>query len=104
MLLPIEVFLQINVRSPKDHLVWAVLSKVDAEGRSKRCGWKKSPCEVCKSVNYTSHFNIIKGPLAFISYQYCFAYMGSNKSKFRCRKNNNKSTYRKFRKNMLRKT
>ena len=49
-----------NARSLKDHLVWAVLSKADAEGRSKWCGWKKSPCEVFKSVNYTSHFNIIR--------------------------------------------
>ena len=27
-----------NDRSLKDHLVWAVLPKVDAEGRSKSCG------------------------------------------------------------------
>ena len=45
-----------NDRSLKDHLVRAVLPKVDAEGRSKPCGGKKRSCEVCKSVNDTSHF------------------------------------------------
>ena len=35
------------------------LPQVDAEGRSKQRGreWrKKRSCDVCKSVNYTSHF------------------------------------------------
>ena len=50
-----------NHRSLKDHLVWAVLPKVDA---------------VCTSVNDTSHFkkrdtnetfNILQGPLDFNS-------------------------------------
>ena len=61
-----------NDRSLKDHLVRAVLPKVDAEGGSKPCGGKKRSCEVCKSVNDTSYFkrrdtdetfNILKGPL-----------------------------------------
>ena len=61
-----------NVRSLKDHLVRAVLPNIYAEGRSKPCGWEKRSCEVCKSVNDTSHFkrrdpdepfNILKGPL-----------------------------------------
>ena len=52
-----------NDRSLKDHLVRAVLPKVDAEGRSKPFGGggggrggggKKRSCEVCKSVNDTS--------------------------------------------------
>ena len=45
-----------NDRSLEDHLVRAVLPKADAEGRSKLCGGKKRSCEVCKSVNDTSHF------------------------------------------------
>ena len=45
-----------NDRGLKDHLVWDVLHKVDAEGRSKLCGSKKHSCEVCKSVNDTSRF------------------------------------------------
>ena len=61
-----------NDRSLKEHIVRAVLPKVDAEGRSKPCGKKKHSCEVCKSVNDTSHFkrrdtnktfNILKGLL-----------------------------------------
>ena len=57
-----------NDRSLKDHLVRAVLPKVDAEGRSKPCGGKKRSCEVCKLVNDTSHFKrrdtyILKGTL-----------------------------------------
>ena len=61
-----------NDRSLKDHLVQAVLAKVDAEGGSKPCGEKKRSCEVCKSVNDTSYFkrrdtdetfNILKEPL-----------------------------------------
>ena len=61
-----------NDRSLKDHLVRAVLRKVDAEDRSKPCGEKKLSFEVCKSVNDTSNFkmrntdetfNILKGPL-----------------------------------------
>ena len=31
-----------DVRSLKDHLVWAVLPKVNAEGRSKPCGGKSA--------------------------------------------------------------
>ena len=62
-----------NDRSLKDHHVRAVLPKVDLEGRSKPFGGEKRSCEVCKSVNDTSHFkrtdtnetfNILKGPLA----------------------------------------
>ena len=45
-----------NDRSLKDHLVQAVLPKVDAEGRSKPCWGKKRSCEICKSVNDTPHF------------------------------------------------
>ena len=75
-------------------------------------------CEVCKSVNDTSHFkrrdtnemfNILKGPVDCISNhtiylfeckqcQYRFPYAGSTKTKFRYRTNNYKSTHRKFRK------
>ena len=107
-----------NDRSLKDHLVRAVLPKIDAEGRSKPCGGKKRSCEVCKSVNDTSHFkrrdtdktfNILKGPLDCNSNhviylfeckqcQYRFPYAGSTKTKFRHRINNYKSTHRKFRK------
>ena len=97
-----------NDRSLKDHLVWAVLPKVDAEGRSKPCGRKKRSCEVCKSVNDTSHFkkrdtnetfNILKGPLDCNSYdvnylfeckqcQYYFLHVGNTKTKFKYRINN----------------
>ena len=107
-----------NDRSLKDHLAWAVLPKVDAEGRSKLCRCKKCSCEVCKSVNDTSHFkrrdtketrNILKGPLDCNSNhviylfeckqcQYHFPYVGSTKTKFRYRINNYKSIHRKFRK------
>ena len=79
---------------------------------------KKRSCEVCKSVNDTSHFkrrdtnetfNILKGPLDCNSnhviylleckqFQYCFPYVGSTITKFRHRINNYKSTHRKFRK------
>ena len=106
-----------NDRSLKDHLVRAVLPKVDAEGRSKPCGGKKHSCEVCKLVNDTSHFksrdtnetfNILKGPLhcndnhviclfECRQCQYHFPYVGSTKTKFRYRINNYKSTHRKFR-------
>ena len=113
-----------NDKSLKDHLVQAVLPKHDVEGRSKPCGGggggEKRSCEVCKSVNGTSHFktrdtnemfNILKGPLdcnsngIHVIYlfeckkcQYSFSYVGSNKTKFRYRINNYKSTRRKFRK------
>ena len=99
-----------NDRSLKDLLVRAVLPKVDAEGRSEPCRGKKRSCEVCKSVNDTSHFkrsdtdepfNILKGPLdcnsSHVIYlfeckqcQYRFPYIGSTKSKFRYRINNYK--------------
>ena len=112
-----------NDRSFKDHLVRAMLSKVDAEGRSKPCGGKKRSCEVCKSVNDTPHFkrgdtnetfNILKGPLdcnsnhvIYLSEckqrQYRFPYVGNTKTKFRYRTNNYKSTHRKFRKNYVEK-
>ena len=79
---------------------------------------EKRSCEVCKSVNDTSHikrrdtdetFNIVKGPLDCNSNhviflfeckqcQYRFPYAGSTKTKFRHRINNYKSTHRKFRK------
>ena len=101
-----------NDRSLKDHLVWAVLPKVDTEGRSKPCGGKNRSCEVCKSVNDTFHFkrrdinetfNILKGPLDCNSdhviylfeckqCQYRFPYLGSTKTKCRCRINNYKPT------------
>ena len=107
-----------NDRSLKDHLVRAVLTNIDAEGRSKPCGEKKRSCEVCKSVDDSSHFkrrdnyetfNILKGPLDCSSNhviylfeckqcQYRFPYVGSTKTKFRYRINNYKSTHRKFRK------
>ena len=115
-----------NDRSLKHHLVWAVLPKGDAEGRSKPCGEKKRSCELCKSVNDTSHFkrrdtneifNILKGPFDcnfnHVIYlfeckqcQYCFSYVGSTKTlalKFRYRINNYKSTHRKFRKKYVEK-
>ena len=108
-----------NDRSLKDHLVRAVLPKVDAEGRSKPCGGKKRSCEVCKSVNDTSHFKrrdtyILKGTLDcnfnHVIYlfeckqcQYRFPYVGSTKTKFRYRINNYKSTHRKFRKKYVQK-
>ena len=112
-----------NDRSLKDHLVWAVLPNIHAEGRSKPCGGKKRSCEVCKSVNDTSHFkrrdadetfNILKGPLDCNSNhviylfeckqcQYRFPYAGSTKTKFRYRINNYKSTHRKFRKKYVEK-
>ena len=114
-----------NDRSFKDHLVRAVLPKVDAEDRSKPSGGggKKRPCEVGKSVNDTSHFkkrdtnetfNILKGPLDCNSNhviylfeckqcQYRFPYVGSTKTKFRYRMNSYKSTHRKFRKKYVEK-
>ena len=61
-----------NDTSLKGQLFWALLPKVDAEGRSKPFGKKKRPCEVCNSVNGTFHFkkrdtdenfNMLKGPL-----------------------------------------
>ena len=112
-----------NDRSLTDHLVRAVLTKVDAEGRSKPCGGKKSSCEVCKSVNDTSHFkgrdtnetlNILRGPLDCNSNhviylfeckqcQYCFPYVGGTKNKVKYRTNNCKSTHRKFKKKYVEK-
>ena len=112
-----------NDRSLKDHLVWAVLPKVDAEGRSKPFGGKKRSCEICKSVNYTSHFkrrdtnemfDTLKGPLdcnsnhviylfEYKRYQYRFPYIGSTKSKFNYGINNYKSTHRKLRKKYVEK-
>ena len=112
-----------NDRSLKDHLVRAVLLKVDAEGGSKPCGGKKRSCEVCKSVNDTSYFkrkdtdemfNILKGPLGSNSNhviylfeckqcQYRFPDVDSTKTKFRSRINNYKSTHRKFRKKYVEK-
>ena len=44
-----------NDSSLKDPFVWTVLPKIDAEGRSKLCGRKKSSYDVCKSLNDTSH-------------------------------------------------
>ena len=61
-----------NDMSIKNHFLCSVLPKADAEGRSKPCGEKKHSCEVCRSVNDTSHFkrrgtfetfNVMKGPL-----------------------------------------
>ena len=95
-----------NDRSFKDHFV-----------REKRS------CEVCKSVNDTSHFkgrdtdetfNILKGPLDCSSNhaiylleckqcEYHFPYVGSTKTKFRYRINNYKSTHKKFRKKYVEK-
>ena len=112
-----------NDRNLKDHLVWAVLPKVDAEGRSKPFGGKKRSCEVCKSVNDTLHFkrrdtsetfDILKGPLDcnsnHVNYlfeckqcQYRFSYIGRSRTKFRYRINNYKSTHRKFRKKYVEK-
>ena len=83
----------------------------------------KRSCEVCKSVNDTSHFKrrdtnetfkILKGPLDCNSNhviylfeckhcQYRFPYVGSTKTKFRYRINNYKSTHRKFRKKYVNK-
>ena len=89
----------------------------------KPCRGKKRSCEICKSVNGTSHFkrrdtdktfNILKGPLECNSnhviylfeckqYQYRFSYERSTKTKFRCRINNYKSTHRNFRKKYVEK-
>ena len=86
-------------------------------------GGEKRSCEVCKSVNDTSHFkrrdtnetfNILKGPLDCNSNhviylfeckqcQYRFPYVGSTKTKFRYRINNYKSTHRNFRKKYVQK-
>ena len=97
-----------NDRSLKDQLVWAVLCKIEAEGRSKPCGGRTRSCDVSKSVNDTSHFkrkdtkkkfNILKGPLNCNSHhviylfeckqcQYCFLYVDNTKTKFRYRINN----------------
>ena len=94
-----------NDKSPKDLLAWAVLLKVDAEATSKPFEGKKRSCEICRSVNDTSHFkrrdtdetfNIMKGPLECNSNhaiylfeckqcQYRFPYVGSAKTKFRYR-------------------
>ena len=83
-----------------------------------RRGEERRSCEVCKSVNDTSHFkrrdtnetfSILRGPLDFNSNhviyllewkqcQYRSPYVGSTKSKFKYRINNYKSTHRKFRK------
>ena len=112
-----------NDRSLKDHLAWAVLPMVEAEGRSKPCEGKKRSSEVCKSVNDTSYFkrrdtdemfNVLKGPLDCNSNhviylfeckqcQYCFPYVASTKTKFRYRIDNHKSTDRKFRKKYVEK-
>ena len=84
---------------------------------------EKRSCEVCKSVNDTSHFkrrdtgktfDILKGPLDCNSNhviylfeckkcQYRFPYVGSTKTKFRYRINNYKSFHRKFRKKYVEK-
>ena len=112
-----------NDRSLKDPPVRAVLPKIDAEGTSKPCGGGGRSCEVCKSINGTSHFqrrdtdepfDILKGPLDCNSNlviclfeckqcQYCFPYVASTKTKFRCRINNYKSTHRKFKKKYVEK-
>ena len=100
-----------------------MLPKVDAEGITKPRGGENRSCEVCKSVDDTSHFkrrdtdeafNILKGPLDCNSNhfiylfewkqcQYRFLYVGSTKTKFRYRINNYKSTHRKFRKKYVEK-
>ena len=97
-----------NDRSLKDHLVRAVLPKVDVDGRSKPCGGgggggEKRSFEVCKLVNDTFHFkrrdinetfNILKDPLNCNSNhviylleckqcQYRFPYVGGTKTNFR---------------------
>ena len=80
-------------------------------------------CEVCKSVNDTSHFkrsdidetfNTLKGTLdcnsnhvIYLSEckqcQYCFPYVSNTKTKFRYRINNCKSSHRKVRKKYVEK-
>ena len=102
-----------NDRSLKDHLIRAVLPKIDPRQIQAVRGKKRS-CEVCKSVNDTSHFkrrdtdetfNIPKRPLdcnlnlfECKQCQYRFPYAGSTKTKFRYRINSYKSTHRKFKK------
>ena len=88
-------------------------------------GGEKPSCEVCKSINDTSHFkrsdtdktfNILKGPLDCNStiyhtiylfeckrFQYRFPCVGSTKTKSRYRINNYKSTHGKFRKKYVEK-
>ena len=86
-------------------------------------GEEKRSCEICKSVNDTSHFkrrdtndmfNILKGPLDWNSNhviysfeckqcQHRFPFVGSTKTKFSYRINNYKSTQRKFRKKYVEK-
>ena len=122
-MLLVKLFLQtcqqlaLKMTGFKVHLVWAVLPEIDAEDRSKPCRGKCS-CEVCKSVNDTSHFNrrdtdetfkILKGSLdcnsnraiylfEFKQCQYGFPFVGITKTKFKYRINNYKSTHRKFKK------
>ena len=91
--------------------------------RFKPCGGKKRSCEICKSVNITSHFKwrytdktfkILKGPfdcnsnhVIYLSEckqcQYRFPYIGSTKTKCRYRINNYKGTHGKFRKKYVEK-
>ena len=114
-----------NDRTLKDHLVRAVLPKVDAEGRSKPCGGggEKRTCEICKPVNDTlgfkrrdtdETFNILKRLLdcnsnnvIYLSEckqcQYRFPYVGSTETKFRYRINNYNSTHTKSRKKYVEK-
>ena len=105
-----------------------LMRKADPNGVYVRVGGRggggeKRFCEVCKSVNDTSHFkrrdtnetlNILKARLDcnsnYVIYlyeykqcQYRFPYVGSTKTKFRYRINNYKSTHRKFRKRYVEK-
>ena len=108
-----------NPKSLKDHLVRAVLSQLDREGRPKPCEGANRSCEVSDSVKDTTKFykaepeetfKIFKGPLdcknlknvIYLSEskkcQFKFPCVGSTVRKFRFRYNNYKSILRKFRK------
>ena len=110
-----------NGRSLKNFLFGAVLPTVDAEGISRPCVGRKRSCEVCKLVNDTfllkrrdTNKTVNKDPpdcnSKHVIYsfecnqnQYPFTYVGSTKTKFKCRRNNYKLTHRNFRKKYIEK-
>ena len=105
-----------NGKSIKDHLVRAVLPKLDKKGGSEPCGKKK--CQVCDYISTTDHFTtkacgetfkIEDGPLNCDSEKVLYLlkcnvceeeapYVGKAYTKFRLRFNNYKSKHRSFRK------
>ena len=109
-----------NAKSLKDHLVRAVLPKLDREDRSKPCEGANRSCEICESVKDTTKFkkaepeetfDTLKGILHcnsnnkiyLFEYKKCqfkFPHVGSTGTKFQFRLNNYQSTHRKFRKKL----